>query len=198
MSTTYTKAFDAAIDHAMLYEVGGFWNVNDAAVAQGLIDTPQHRRAVGYVNDPTDMGGETKFGVAKNANPDLNIRNLTWDGTKAVYYIRYWLAGKCDRMPGRVAVLHFDVCTNNGVGRAAIFLQRALGVSPDGNIGPATLLKLTSSDAIAVCNKVCDLREQFYRDIVANKPVQVKFLAGWLRRCNEMRVLTTNPANSFS
>lgn len=198
MSTTYTKAFDAAIDHAMLYEVGGFWNVNDPAVSQGLIGSQAQRRAVGYVNDPDDMGGETKFGVAKNANPDLNIRALTWDSAKAVYFLRYWLAGKCDKMPGRVAVLHFDVCTNNGVGKAAVFLQRALGVIPDGAIGPATLGKLAISDPIAINNRICDLREQFYRDIVANKPVQVKYLTGWLRRSNEMRAFSTNPAINFS
>lgn len=198
MTTTYTKAFNAAIDHAMLYEVGGFWNVNDSAVSEGLISTPANRRAVGYVNDPDDMGGETKFGVAKNANPDLNIHDLTWDSAKAVYFLRYWLAGKCDKMPGRVAVLHFDVCINNGVGRAAIFLQRAIGVNADGDIGPATLSRLSTADSIAVCNRICDLREQFYRDIVTNKPIQIKYLTGWLRRCNEMRTLTTNPGNTFS
>lgn len=198
MNITYTKAFDIAIDHAMKYEVGGFWNINDPAVALGLINTKEQRRAVGYVNDPDDLGGETKFGVAKNANPDLNIAGLTWGQAKDVYFLRYWKAGKCDQMPGRVAVLHFDVCTNNGVGRAAIFLQRALGVNPDGDIGPVTLSKLSAANAIAICNKISDLREQFYRDIVVNKPVQVKYLAGWLRRCNELRVLTTNPANNFS
>jgi hypothetical protein len=76
--TTFTKPFEAAVDHAMLYEVGGFWNVNHPAVAGGLIDTPANRKAVGYVNDPADRGGETKFGVAVRANPDLNITNLTW------------------------------------------------------------------------------------------------------------------------
>ena len=194
----YTKAFDAAIDHAMLYEVGGFWNVNHPAVQQGLINTADQRRAVGYVNDPDDRGGETKFGVAKNANPDLNIRALTWDQAKAVYYRRYWLAGKCDQMPGRVAVLHFDVCVNNGVGRAAIFLQRAVGVTADGAIGPATLFKLNSVNAIAACNRISDIREQFYRDIVVANPVQGKYLVGWLRRNNELRAYTTNPGNTFS
>ena len=198
MSITFTKAFDAAIDHAMLYEVGGFWNVNHPAVSQGLIDTKDNRRATGYVNDPDDMGGETKFGVATKANPDLNIRNLTWHQAKEVYFNRYWLAGKCDKLPSRVAVLHFDVCVNNGVGRAAIFLQRSIAVTPDGAIGPATLAKLNAVDPIAVCNRISDIREQFYRDIVTNKPVQVKFLAGWLRRNNELRAYTTHLGHAFN
>ena len=198
MTIAYTKAFNAAIDHAMLYEVGGCWNINDPAVSQGLIATSANRRAVGYVNDPDDRGGETKFGVAKNANLDLDITNLTWAEAKEVYYRRYWLAGKCDKMPGRVAVLHFDVCVNNGVGRAAIFLQRAIGVTADGAIGPATLGKLAIMDSILVCTRISNTREQFYRDIVTNRPVQGKFLNGWLRRNNELRALTTNPAITFS
>ena len=197
MTITYTQAFDAAIDHAMLYEVGGFWNVNHPAVSQGLIDTKDNRKAVGYVDDPDDGGGETKFGVAKNANTDLDIKALTWNQTKEVYYRRYWLAGKCDKMPGRVAVLHFDVCVNNGVGRAAIFLQRAIGVTADGAIGPATLGKLAIMDPILVCTRIANTREQFYRDIVTNRPVQGKYLNGWLRRNNELRALTTDPTHTF-
>ena len=31
----------------------------------------------GYVNDPYDKGGETKFGIAKRWYPDIDIKNLT-------------------------------------------------------------------------------------------------------------------------
>ena len=64
-----TTSFDKAVSHAMLYEVGKFWNESHPAVANGLIDTPANRKAVGYVNDKADRGGETKFGVAKNGMP---------------------------------------------------------------------------------------------------------------------------------
>ena len=33
-----------------------------------------------YVNDPSDPGGETKFGIAKRSYPHVDIRNLTRDG----------------------------------------------------------------------------------------------------------------------
>jgi lysozyme family protein len=196
--TTYTKAFEAALDHSMLYEVGGFWDVNHPAVAQGLIDTRANRRAVGYVNDPTDRGGETKFGVAKNANPDLNIARLTWDGAKAVYYVRYWLAAKCDKLPPRVAVLHYDGAVNHGIKRANAFLQRAAGVAPDGAIGPVTLAKIARLDQIQLAHNICNQREQFYRQIVRNNPSQVKYLNGWLRRIAEMRAFVTDPKRSFA
>ena len=31
----------------------------------------------GYVNDPTDLGGETNFGITKRFYPDVDIKNLT-------------------------------------------------------------------------------------------------------------------------
>ena len=30
----------------------------------------------GYVNDPDDPGGETKYGIAKKSNPDVDIKTL--------------------------------------------------------------------------------------------------------------------------
>lgn len=192
---TYTRAFEQAIDHAMKYEVGGFWNVNHAAVAQGRIDTPANRKAVGYVNDPLDRGGETKFGVAKNANMDLNITGLTWSQAKAVYFARYWVAGKCDQLPSRLAVLHFDGCVNHGVIRANKFLQTALGVTADGIIGPVTIAKAKAANEMEILGSICNQREQFYRSIVKSNPPQAKYLTGWLRRISEMRAFVTGKDN---
>jgi lysozyme family protein len=192
----YSEAFERAVDHAMLYEVGGFWKITPE-VELGLIDTSAQRKAVGYVNDPLDRGGETKFGVAVNANPDLNIKRLTWAGAKAVYYDRYWIAGTCERLPARLAVLHFDGCVNHGIGRAKKFLQRAVGAEADGVIGAKTLAAIIEQEHLWICNKVCDLREQFYKDIVEAKPAQARFLKGWLRRIDEMRAFVTDPERSF-
>lgn len=192
----YSDAFEAAVDHAMLYEVGGNWKLTPEVEA-GLINTEKQRKAVGYVDDPLDRGGETKFGVAKNANSDLDITDLTWAQAKAVYYDRYWLAGACERLNNRIAVLHFDGCVNHGVVRAKKFLQTTIGVNADGIIGRITLQALASEDPIEICNRICDLREQFYRDIVTNRPHQVRFLKGWLRRINEMREFTCNPNREF-
>jgi lysozyme family protein len=194
---TYSKAFENAINHAMLYEVGGFWNVNHPAVAQGLINNAANRKAVGYVNDPADNGGETKFGVAKNANKDLNITKLTWDQAKAVYYARYWIAGKCDQLPPRMAVLHFDGCVNHGTSRANKFLQQAANVTADGVIGPITLAKIKTLPVMPLLNSVCDQRVQFYKGLVAANPSQAKFLTGWLRRASEMRAFVIDPKNTF-
>ena len=187
----YSNAFETAINHCMLFEVGGFWKVTPEVEA-GLISTPAQRKAVGYVNDPDDTGGETKFGISENANPDTDITNLTWSKAKAIYYTRYWLAGSCDKLSTRLGVLHLDCCVNHGVGRANKFLQRALSVPDDGQIGPITLNKASTVDQINLCNLICNQRIQFYHDIVTNTPSQEKFLGGWVRRAEEMRKFTTS------
>jgi lysozyme family protein len=194
---TYTPAFEKAVDHTMLYEVGGFWNVAHPAVKMGLIDSKENRRAVGYTNDPVDVGGETKFGIAKRANPTVDIAKLTWEGALAIYYSHYWLKGKCDRLPANIAVLHFDGCVNFGVGQAAKFLQRSVSVQVDGAIGEITIDAAKMLNQITVCNTICDHRDNYYKQIVFNKPAQGRFLNGWLRRNAEMRAFSTNPANKF-
>jgi len=196
----YPSAFETAIDHAMLYEVGGHWRRDAPGVEEGLINTREQQRAVGYVNDPLDRGGETKFGVAKNANPDLNITLLTWAGAQEVYFKMYWLAAKCDavnQLSPRLAVLHFDGAINHGVGRASKFLQRAIRVTEDGSIGPGSLKALNTAlfqiGELSLCGIICDIRQDFYSEIIQRNPSQERFRNGWMRRINEMRDYTTNP-----
>ncbi len=40
----------------------------------------------GYVNDPDDPGGETKFGISKRSYANLNIKDLTREQAAEIYY----------------------------------------------------------------------------------------------------------------
>ena len=51
----------------------------------------------GYVNDPSDPGGETKYGISKKAYPKVDIKNLTLDDAIEIYKDDYWLPAKVDR-----------------------------------------------------------------------------------------------------
>lgn len=192
----YTKAFEEAINHAMREEVGPNWKLTAEAQA-GLISTRAQRSAVGYVNDPVDRGGETKYGIAKNANPNLNIATLNWEQAKGVYYKNYWLSGSCHKLPARLAVLHLDGCINHGPGRANTFLQRAVGVPSDGAIGPVTLAAVDKYTELSICKSICDQREYFYKAIIRNDPKQIKFLKGWMGRIERIRALVLDPKKSF-
>lgn len=193
----YSRSFELAVQHSMLYEIGGFFKFDAPGFKEGLIDTPEHRKACGYANDPLDHGGETKYGIAKKPNPQLDITHMDWEGAKAVYFSNYWLNSKCDKMNGRLAALQFDGAIQHGPGTASKFIQRAIGVDDDGSIGSVTLAALATKDPIAICNLVCNQREKFYINIVANDATQDRFLKGWLRRVSEMRLFVTDLTKTF-
>lgn len=98
----------------------------------------------GYVNDFKDPGGETKYGISKRAYPNLDIKNLTIEQAKEIYYKDYWLKTKCDQMEYGIALQVFDTAVNTGIKNASILLQKILKVSTDGIIGNITLNTLKS------------------------------------------------------
>lgn len=86
-----------------------------------------------------DPGGETKFGLSKRANPDLDIANLTIEQAKSVYRKRYWDAVRGDELPYPLCAFVFDAAVNQGTDAAIRMLQKTLGLSPDGVLGGQTL-----------------------------------------------------------
>jgi len=73
----------------------------------------------GLVDDPADPGGLTKFGISQKSYPQLDIRNLTPEQAKDIYYQDYWLAAACDHITNEaLAILVFDCAVNQGVSRA--------------------------------------------------------------------------------
>lgn len=183
---TDNEAFAAAFNHAMLEEVGKHWDPEDPEVIQGLIDTRQQRRKVGYVNIKQDRGGETKYGIAQNANPEISVRDLDLAGAMNLYYDEYWINGRCDKLPYPVALIHFDGCINHGVGRANKILQEALGVGVDGVIGNQTLSAANQVLPEEIIEKISDIRTNFYNRIVQRDATQSIFLNGWLGRISRV------------
>jgi lysozyme family protein len=93
----------------------------------------------GYVNDPRDPGGETKFGISKRSYPHVNIAALTLEEAKAIYRRDFWDRVRGDELPYRTAFNAFDGAVNSGVSQSVKWLQRAVGVAEDGIFGPVTL-----------------------------------------------------------
>ena len=79
----------------------------------------------GYVNDPNDPGGETKFGISKRAYPDEDIANLTIDRAKELYRRDYWDALGLDSRPYGEALAILDTAVNCGISRAKVFMATA-------------------------------------------------------------------------
>lgn len=182
-------SFEKAVFHIMKSEVGPWFDESHSACLSGSIATKDDRKATGYVNDPDDTGGETKFGIAKNSNPELNIATLTWDAAKRIYYKKYWLAGDCADIATfapKLAMIHFDGCVNHGNGRAARMLQEAVGASIDGDIGPKTLEAIKRMKEEQVIYFLLQIRRAFYLKIIERNASQARFLKGWINRLNEL------------
>lgn len=100
----------------------------------------------GYVWNPADPGGETKYGISKRQYPGIDIRALTLADAKAIYLRDYWQRAQCDRLPPELAFDVFDAAVNSGIGQAIRWLQRAAGVADDGVVGPLTLAAIQRLD----------------------------------------------------
>jgi lysozyme family protein len=135
----------------------------------------------GYVNDPLDPGGETKYGISKRSYPTVDIKNLTVEQATAIYLRDFWrYDGIIDQL---IANKVFDMHVN--MGNAAIFYIQELAlkvVKPDGLYGPVTEEAINRMDANALLLLYKARLRQHYLDIVEAKPTDEKFLNDWLRR----------------
>lgn len=108
----------------------------------------------GYSNHPADPGGVTLEGVIqrvydgyrkRKGRPQqplkASMRNTAeWKKERdEIYREQYWNMIRGDEMPSGIDFVVFDGAVNSGPAQSAKWLQRALGVNPDGNIGEATL-----------------------------------------------------------
>jgi lysozyme family protein len=153
---------------------------NFAKAVEALI-----QREGGFVNDPSDSGGETKFGISKRSYPALDIPNLTKQDAADIYFADFWSPAGCDGMPQVVAEAVLDFAVTSSVKRSAKTVQQAAGVLADGVIGPDTLAAIAAHpDLIAA--RFTILRMAFYADLARKQKKNQKFLAGWILRSAEV------------
>ena len=142
----------------------------------------------GYVNHPSDPGGETKYGISKRAYPDVDIAELTEDDAADLYKRDYWDRIKGDDLPVGVACVVMDYAVNSGISRASKALQSVCGISNgDGVIGPHSLASVWTTvkndSEESVINAVTEQRQGFIRAL----SIYDTFGKGWERRIDETR-----------
>lgn len=130
----------------------------------------------GYVNDPQDPGGETKFGISKRSYPQVDIKNLSLQDAKNIYYRDFWQP-LGDAHPA-VKFQVFDFAVNSGIGTAIRKLQAAVGTADDGHWGPRSAAALEKMDLNDVLMRFAAQRLRFMTKL-KNWPVHG---AGWANR----------------
>lgn len=143
----------------------------------------------GYVNDPADPGGETKYGISARAHPEVDIKSLTRNRAGEIYYEEYWTRfgyGRLER--AEIAAKCFDLAVNLGPHRSHVLLQKAVNrtaqarLDVDGALGPKTIEAVNGHPLPA--HLLAELRLgaiEHYVDLAVKKGMQ-KYLAGWIRR----------------
>lgn len=132
----------------------------------------------GYVNHPTDPGGETNWGISKRSYPNVDIRNLTKEQAKEIYRRDFWVPLHCSQLPYGVAWQLFDFAVNSGIGTAIRAYQRALGVADDGHFGPVSLSAAqTMSEADQIMRVLAERL-----DFMTRTSGWPTFGKGWARR----------------
>ncbi|WOC15063.1 glycoside hydrolase family 108 protein [Pseudochrobactrum sp. MP213Fo] len=114
----------------------------------------------GYVNNPKDPGGATKYGITHrtlaahrgvaSATP-AQVKALSKEEATEIYRRSYWQQSGGDLLPVGIDYMAFDYGVNSGPAQAIKSLQRVVGVFPDGIVGGQTVtaVKAFRGDLVA-------------------------------------------------
>lgn len=144
-------------------------------------------------NDPADAGGRTKYGISERGNPDLWANGPpTYEAARKRFCERYVLPfhGITD---AHLVEQLVDWGVTSGPATVVRILQQLVGVESDGKIGFKTLAKIASYPAGALFGTpvpgnvllnlaVRDARAIHYAGACKARPVNLKFILGWLKR----------------
>jgi len=158
----------------------------------------------GYVNDPDDSGGETKFGITKATARSYgysgDMKDLPRSLAFAIYENRYWdalMLDEIEHLSVKIADEVADTAVNLGVGRAAEFLQRSLNVLNDreryyndlvvdGDVGRKTIAALKSylrvravQGETVLYRMLNSLQGSFYVGLGERREKDERFMFGW-------------------
>jgi hypothetical protein len=149
------------------------------------------RQEGGFSNDAADPGGATQMGITEHSLAAWRgrpvtaeeVRDLSAEEAKEIYRAQYWNLMRCEDLPRGIDLMVFDFGVNAGPGTAVRMLQRAVGVKPDGAVGPYTLRAATSAEAAPLIEALAQARLDYYRGLSAF----ARFGRGWTRRVEDVR-----------
>jgi lysozyme family protein len=153
-----------------------------------LIDARREGRGLSL--DPNDRGnwtsarvgvGEMKgsrYGISAMSYPGEDIANLTPERAKELYRRDFWGPAGCDAVPDALKFDLFDFAVNSGPCQAVKTLQRVVGETVDGVLGPRTLQAVQSMPPLRLAARFTGARQMFLTDLPAWRDQG----RGWARR----------------
>lgn len=150
----------------------------------------------GYVNNPNDKWGPTNKGVTLmkfrevfgNGKTVEDLKRITDEEWETIFRRYFWDLIKGDDIKSQsVANILCDWAYMSGVGLASKRVQRILGVTQDGKIGPKTLNAINKAEARDLFEKIKVARLAHFDAIVRARKNQAVFLRGWKNRVNSFK-----------
>lgn len=140
----------------------------------------------GYVNDPKDPGGETKYGISKRAFPMIDIKALTVENAKELYRVNYWNKINGDQLTNQMLAANiFDFAVNAGIVQSVKTIQRVLNIQADGICGKDTIAAINNFPNPKILNEQFAVKRfEYYKEIIQKNPGLSVFLKGWKARCS--------------
>ena len=158
----------------------------------------------GLVNDGLDPGHLTNLGITqatlqhfygpKKIATAQDVRDLTPVTVEPIYAV-FWKAVHAEQLPIGIDLCVFDWGINSGPGNGAKGLQRVLGVSADGLVGPLTIRAAETMPAVELIEKISAARLIF--DETKTNPAEEKQdIHGWTNRINTIEAAAKEMAAS--
>tara|TARA_R110000772_G_scaffold31767_6_gene78120 strand:- start:522 stop:1133 length:612 start_codon:yes stop_codon:yes gene_type:complete len=147
----------------------------------------------GFVDHPSDPGGATNKGITiatfrrfvKPTGNVADLKALTTAQAVVVYKRQYWDAVMADMLPFGLDFAMADYAVNSGPRQAVRDLQRVLGVTDDGQIGPQTIAAARAMDTKSAIRQLCARRLALMRGLRGGK-LWATFGKGWQRRVDRV------------
>lgn len=157
----------------------------------------------GYVWNPNDPGGPTKFGVTQahlsmwRGVPvsALDVQNLTVEEAKRFYFAQFWLPIGCNAIgPLAIATCIMDTSILYGPHFGVVFAQKALNalganIVLDGQLGPVTAIALNSVDVKAFVEMYVVSLFARINSVIEARPTSETFRRGWAARAKRLLTL---------
>jgi len=148
----------------------------------------------GWADHPKDPGGATMKGIILATYARYKGRKVTKAELRAIsdaevatiYKGEYWDKVRGDDLPSGMDYTVFDASVNSGIGRGPKWLQRAVGVKPDGKIGRDTLAAARAADPAKVIVAANAYRIGFLKGL----RIWSTFGKGWSRRVAEVEAFS--------
>jgi len=141
----------------------------------------------GYVNNPHDKGGPTKYGITQKDLPGVDITSITPEQAAAYYSENYWKSLYSQINSQLVAEKLFDMGVLFGVKTAVrllqITMQNEINIVSDGNFGPETLSDVNQESEDLLLRYRTALIQHVV-NIVNHNPGDGIFVNGWVSRIN--------------